>query len=229
MPLRALPVFTLALVCAACPQTSKTNPTAKPAAKTAAATAGEKAAPAATPVKPAAKSTTPTKPAKKVEIKTSLGVMVVEIDTEKAPISALNFTQYVKDGHYDGTIFHRVISTFMIQGGGFSTNRQKKPTRAGIQNEADNGLKNLRGTLAMARTRSPHSAQAQFFINVVDNAFLDHKGKTSRGWGYTVFGKVVKGMDVVNKIKAVAVSNEGGPFANMPTTPVVIEKVRVLE
>ncbi|MCK5800334.1 MAG: peptidylprolyl isomerase, partial [Deltaproteobacteria bacterium] len=140
-----------------------------------------------------------------------------------------NFSRYIKDGFYDGTIFHRVISSFMIQGGGFSQDKQKKQTRSPVTNEADNGLKNLRGTIAMARTSSPHSATAQFFINVKDNPNLDHSGKTNRGWGYCVFGKVSQGMDVVDKIKETPVSNQGGPFANMPTTAVVIQKVKILE
>lgn len=166
--------------------------------------------------------------AKQVELQTTYGNIVIELDAAKAPKSAANFTQYVRDGFYDGTIFHRVIRTFMAQGGGFTTDHKKKPTRAAIQNEADNGLKNLRGTVAMARTSFPHSATAQFFINVVDNAFLDHSEKTPRGWGYTVFGKVIKGMDVVDKIRDAPVENKGGPFSNLPQTPIVINKARVL-
>lgn len=166
--------------------------------------------------------------AKQVELQTTHGNIVIELDADKAPKSVANFTQYVRDGFYDGTIFHRVIRTFMAQGGGFTTDHKKKPTRAAIQNEADNGLKNLRGTVAMARTSFPHSATAQFFINVVDNAFLDHREKTPRGWGYTVFGKVITGMDVVDKIRDAPVENKGGPFSNLPQTPIVINKARVL-
>ena len=168
-------------------------------------------------------------PAKKVELETSLGKIVIALDHAKAPKTVENFSQYVRDGFYNGTIFHRVISTFMIQGGGFGEDKRKKPTRAAIQNEANNGLKNVRGTIAMARTGFPHSATAQFFINVKDNPNLDHRGQNPRGWGYCVFGKVVQGMDVVDKIKDTPVSNQGGPFRNMPTTPVVIKSARVLE
>jgi peptidyl-prolyl cis-trans isomerase B (cyclophilin B) len=177
----------------------------------------------------AASKNSSAKPAKKVELQTSLGAIVIELDGDKAPKTVANFSQYVRDGFYDGTIFHRVISTFMIQGGGFDENQTKKQTRRPIQNEADNGLKNERGTIAMARTGFPHSATAQFFINVKDNSNLDHRGKSPRGYGYCVFGKVVQGMDVVDKIKDTPVKNAGGAFANLPATPVVIKKVRVLE
>jgi peptidyl-prolyl cis-trans isomerase A (cyclophilin A) len=160
--------------------------------------------------------------AQKVRLATSLGDIVVELDAAKAPKSVDNFLQYVKVGHYEGTIFHRVIGTFMIQGGGFTADGTQKPARPPIPLEAGNGLSNLRGTLAMARTAVPDSATAQFFINVVDNARLD-----TAGGGYAVFGKVVTGMDVVDKIKAVATANRGGPFQDRPVTDVVITKATV--
>ena len=164
----------------------------------------------------------------KVALETSLGKIVLELDAAKAPSSVENFLAYVKSGHYDGTIFHRVIDGFMIQGGGFDKDMQKKPTRPPIQNEADNGLQNKRGTVAMARTNDPHSASSQFFINVKDNAFLNHRGKNMRGWGYTVFGKVVEGIDVVDAIKKVE-TGACGPFPkDCPQTPVVIEKASLL-
>jgi peptidyl-prolyl cis-trans isomerase B (cyclophilin B) len=147
-----------------------------------------------------------------VEVATNLGTFIITLDPEKAPKSVENFLKYVDAGHYDGTIFHRVISTFMIQGGGYDATLEKKPTRPPVQNEADNGLKNVRGTVAMARTSDPHSATAQFFVNVVDNAFLDHQNKDGAGWGYAVFGKVTEGMDVVDKIKVVK-TGAAGPFA----------------
>src|SRR5688572_23644375 len=147
-----------------------------------------------------------------VEVVTNHGTFVIQLDPARAPKSVENFLTYVDAKHYDGTIFHRVISTFMVQGGGYDGNYEKKPTRAPIQNEADNGVKNTRGTVAMARTGDPHSATAQFFVNVVDNGFLDHQAKDERGWGYTVFGRVIEGMDVVDKIKAVK-TGSNGPFA----------------
>jgi len=163
-----------------------------------------------------------------VELDTSIGKIVIALDAAKAPSTVANFLTYVKAGHYDGTIFHRVISTFMIQGGGYDVSYKKKPTNAPIQNEADNGLSNLRGSLAMARTSDPHSATAQFFINVADNPFLDYTAKTNKGWGYCVFAKVVSGMDVVDKIKAVG-TGSGGPFKeNVPKTPIVINSAKVL-
>ncbi|GMV74394.1 MAG: hypothetical protein AMXMBFR78_13450 [Rubrivivax sp.] len=157
--------------------------------------------------------------AQKVRLSTNLGDIVVELDAAKAPKSVENFVQYVKAGHYDGTIFHRVIDGFMIQGGGFTPDRVQKPTRAPIALEAGNGLSNVRGTMAMARTAAPDSATAQFFINVVDNLPLD-----SYGGGYAVFGKVVAGMDVVDRIKATPTVNKGAAFANLPATDVVIHK-----
>ena len=170
----------------------------------------------------------PTKAANpRVALETSLGKVVIELDPAKAPKSVENFLGYVKSGFYDGTIFHRVIKGFMVQGGGFTADMQQKPTQAPIQNEADNGLKNRRGTLAMARTGDPNSATSQFFISVVDNAFLDHTGKNPRGWGYAVFAKVVEGMDIVDKITAVKTGNKG-QFADVPETTVVITKATLL-
>lgn len=141
---------------------------------------------------------------------TSLGPIHIELDHENAPISAANFEALVSNGFYDGLIFHRVIDNFMIQGGGMTADMKEKPAGNPIQNEADNGLKNVRGSLAMARTSDPHSASAQFFINLSDNAFLDHTSKDMQGWGYAVFGKVTEGMDVVDAIRAVATGNKGG-------------------
>jgi peptidyl-prolyl cis-trans isomerase B (cyclophilin B) len=161
-----------------------------------------------------------------VVMKTSMGSITLELDAEKAPGTVKNFLAYVNDKHYDGTVFHRVIDGFMIQGGGFGADGKEKPKKASIKNESANGLQNKVGTIAMARTPDPHSASAQFFINVKDNGFLD-KAQSQDGWGYCVFGKVTAGMDVVNKIKATPTSNQGGAFTNAPTTPVVIESVRV--
>jgi len=159
-----------------------------------------------------------------VRMTTSLGVIDIELDAGKAPKTVANFLGYVDKGFYNGTIFHRVIPGFMIQGGGMTPGMKEKPTGAKIQNEADNGLKNLAGTLAMARTSDPHSASAQFFINTVDNSFLNHRDKTMQGWGYAVFGKVTKGMDVVKKIEAVQTSN-AGMHQNVPKQDVVIQKI----
>ncbi|MDE2253238.1 MAG: peptidyl-prolyl cis-trans isomerase [Betaproteobacteria bacterium] len=158
-----------------------------------------------------------------VELHTNKGVIRIELDTEKAPKSAANFLAYVKSGHFDGTIFHRVIDGFMIQGGGFEPGMKQKPTQAPIPNEANNGLKNKRYTLAMARTNDPHSATAQFFINVADNAFLDHSAPTAQGWGYAVFGHVVDGQDVVDAIKGVKTGNKGF-HQDVPVEDVVILK-----
>lgn len=162
----------------------------------------------------------------KVEMQTSLGRIVIELDDAKAPGSTKNFLAYVQDGFYNGTVFHRVIPNFMIQGGGFTADMTQKPTKAPIQNEAKNGLKNARGTIAMARTQDPHSATAQFFINVKDNGFLDHPGQD--GWGYCVFGKVIEGMDVVDAIVAVPTANKRG-HQNVPVEPVLIEKMEIVE
>ncbi len=161
----------------------------------------------------------------KVQLKTSLGTIVVQLDPAKAPKTVENFLQYVKDKHYDGTIFHRVINGFMIQGGGFTPDMAQKPTRAPIPLEAKNGLKNDEYTIAMARTGNPDSATAQFFINVKNNDGLN--APSPDGHGYAVFGKVVQGQDVVDKIKAVATGNRG-PYQNVPTTPVIIESATLL-
>ena len=158
-----------------------------------------------------------------VRLTTSLGVIELELDAGKAPKTVANFLVYVDKGFYNGTIFHRVIPGFMIQGGGFTPGMKEKPTGEKIQNEADNGLKNLAGTVAMARTNDPHSASAQFFINTVDNGFLDHRAKNPQGWGYAVFGKVTKGMDVVKKIEQVA-TGTAGFHQNVPRQDVVITK-----
>ena len=163
-----------------------------------------------------------------VLMQTNFGDITIELNYEKAPITAANFEQYVRDGFYDGVIFHRVIDGFMVQGGGFDVSMDQKETRANIENEADNGLKNDEGTLAMARTMDPHSASAQFFINVGDNAFLNHTGKDSQGWGYAVFGKVVEGMDVVNTIKKVATTSKSG-HQDVPADPVVIASATMIE
>ena len=160
-----------------------------------------------------------------VELKTSKGDIVVELYADQAPKSAENFLRYVKDGHYDGTIFHRVIDGFMVQGGGFDSAMQQKATRAPIENEARNGLKNEAGTLAMARTADPHSASAQFFINLVPNRSLDHPGHD--GWGYAVFGRVVKGMEVVGAIGKVA-TRSAGMYRDVPVEPVVIRSAQAL-
>ncbi|QQR74677.1 MAG: peptidyl-prolyl cis-trans isomerase [Holophagales bacterium] len=175
-----------------------------------------------------AETPAPAKPAGpvKVKLETTKGAIVLELDAAKAPQTVENFVKYVRDGHYDGTVFHRVIPGFMVQGGGFTADMAQKPTRASIQNEADNGLRNARGTVAMARTNDPHSASAQFFINVVDNAFLNHTAKSAQGWGYAVFGKVVSGMETVDAIAKVPTGNKG-PFQNVPIEPVVITKATV--
>ena len=161
-----------------------------------------------------------------VEVETNLGTFVITLDPGKAPKSVENFLKYVDANHYDGTIFHRVIKTFMIQGGGYDQQLEKKPVRPAIENEADNGLKNTRGTVAMARTGEPHSATAQFFVNVVDNKFLDHTGKDQRGWGYAVFGKVTDGLDVVDKIKEIPTGPEGPFDKDCPQDPIVIRHIR---
>lgn len=160
-----------------------------------------------------------------VVMETSLGNVKIELDQAKAPISVKNFLSYVDEKFYDGTIFHRVISSFMIQGGGFTADMQQKPTKAPIKNEAGNGLSNKRGTLAMARTMVVDSATAQFFINVVDNDFLDHRDNSSQGFGYAVFGKVIEGMDVVDKIKSVKTGNKMG-FQDVPMDAVVIKSIK---
>ena len=164
----------------------------------------------------------------KIKLNTTLGDIVIQLEDEKAPISAANFIAYVKQGFYNGTIFHRVIPGFMAQGGGFDTSFSQKATNAPIKNEADNGLKNKRGTLAMARTNDPHSATAQFFINYKDNSFLDHTGPTPSGWGYAVFGEVIEGMDVVGSMAKQATGNKGG-HQDVPKSDIVIEKAEIVE
>jgi peptidyl-prolyl cis-trans isomerase B (cyclophilin B) len=157
---------------------------------------------------------------------TTFGDITLELDAERAPKTVENFIAYVNDGHYTGTIFHRVIDNFMIQGGGFEPGMTEKPTGASIVNEADNGLSNDVGTIAMARTMDPHSASAQFFINIKDNDFLNHTAPTSQGWGYTVFGRVIDGMDVIDKIKAVATGSAGG-HQDVPVDDVVLEFIEI--
>ncbi len=164
----------------------------------------------------------------RVRLQTNMGVMVIELNHDKAPKSVDNFLRYVREGHYDGTLFHRVIPNFMIQGGGYDANYKQKSVHEPIENEANNGLTNSRGTLAMARTGDPHSATAQFFINVVDNGFLNHTAPTSQGWGYTVFGKVVEGMDIADKIVGTP-TGPGGPFPkDAPRQAVIIEKATII-
>lgn len=159
---------------------------------------------------------------------TNFGDITLELDAVKAPKTTANFVEYVKSGHYNGTIFHRVINNFMIQGGGFDKDMKQKPTRAPIANEANNGLKNLNGTIAMARTSDPHSASAQFFINIKDNDFLDFRNESTQGWGYAVFGKVTQGMDVVNKIKMVK-TGQSGMHGDVPVEDVIIQSAEVVE
>ncbi|OLS58895.1 peptidylprolyl isomerase [Pseudomonas putida] len=164
----------------------------------------------------------------KVKLSTNHGVIVLQLDSEKAPKTVENFVQYVQDGHYDGTIFHRVIKGFMIQGGGFDASMGQKKTRASIQNEADNGLKNDKYTIAMARTMEPHSASAQFFINASNNDFLNHSGKNVQGWGYAVFGAVTEGQEIVDAIEKVATGSKAG-HQDVPKEDVIIEKAEIIE
>ena len=165
----------------------------------------------------------------KVKLTTNHGDIVLELNAEKAPITVANFVEYVKAGHYENTVFHRVIGNFMIQGGGFEPGmKEKKDKRPSIQNEADNGLPNEKYTVAMARTMEPHSASAQFYINVADNAFLNHSGKNVQGWGYAVFAKVVAGTDVVDKIKGVSTTSKAG-HQDVPADDVIIEKAEIIE
>ncbi|NIQ93032.1 MAG: peptidyl-prolyl cis-trans isomerase [Desulfuromonadales bacterium] len=171
----------------------------------------------------------PAQAAEKVVMETNMGEITLELYDEKAPVSVENFLRYVEEDYYAGTVFHRVIAGFMIQGGGFDTELKKKPTHEGITNEADNGLKNKRGTIAMARTRDVNSATAQFFINLVDNDFLDFRNRTARGYGYAVFGKVIDGMDVVDKIAAVPTRRRNALFKNLPEKQVIIEEVRTIK
>ena len=169
-------------------------------------------------------SDTPTK----VKLTTNLGEIIIQLNAEKAPVSSANFLTYVNEGFYNGTIFHRVIPDFMAQGGGFDTGFNQKAVHAPIKNEADNGLKNTRGTLAMARTNDPNSATAQFFINLKDNTFLNHTGKNASGWGYAVFGEVIEGMDVVDAMAKQPTGNRGG-HQDVPKTDIIIEKAEVVK
>ena len=162
-----------------------------------------------------------------VELDTNMGAIVIELNEEKAPKTVENFLNYVKSGHYDGTIFHRIIDGFMIQGGGMDAEMNEKATNAPVENEADNGLKNDKGTIAMARTQDPHSATSQFFINVKDNDFLNHSGKNMQGWGYTVFGKVTSGMDVIDKMRGVP-TGRFGMHADVPNEPVVTNSATII-
>jgi peptidyl-prolyl cis-trans isomerase B (cyclophilin B) len=171
---------------------------------------------------------TPPKAHPRVALDTTKGKIVLELYPDKAPKTVENFLQYVRSGFYDGLIFHRVIPGFMIQGGGFTPDMTQKPTRGNLQNEADNGLRNERGTIAMARTPDPNGASSQFFINVADNRSLDHKSKTPQGWGYAVFGKVVEGMDVADAIVGVRTTTKG-PFGDVPVEPIVIKKASLVE
>jgi peptidyl-prolyl cis-trans isomerase B (cyclophilin B) len=163
----------------------------------------------------------------RVQLQTNHGNITLELNAEKAPLSTANFLNYVNKGHYDGTIFHRVISDFMVQGGGFAAGMVQKPTDANIDNEANNGLKNDKYTVAMARTSAPHSASCQFFINTKDNSFLNFSSPTAQGWGYAVFGKVVEGTDIVDKIRAVKTGRKGG-HDDVPVEDVVISKAVAL-
>ncbi|GAA3913979.1 peptidylprolyl isomerase [Litoribacillus peritrichatus] len=163
-----------------------------------------------------------------IRLTTNFGNIDIQLDYEKAPNTAKNFEEYVKSGFYDGVIFHRVIDGFMVQGGGFDADMKEKTTNDPIKNEANNGLSNMTGTIAMARTMDPHSASAQFFINVADNTFLDHTAETMEGWGYAVFGKVVEGMDIVNQIKKVSTTVHMG-YQDVPAQTVTIEKAEIIE
>ncbi len=166
-------------------------------------------------------------PAAHILMTTTLGPMTLELDADNAPNTVENFLSYVSNSFYDGTIFHRVINNFMVQGGGFTADMEQKATQAPIENEANNGLKNARGTIAMARTQDPHSATAQFFINVQDNDFLNHTGENMQGWGYTVFGKVTDGEDVLDKIRCVQTGSQAG-HQDVPVEPIIIESVAVI-
>ena len=174
----------------------------------------------------AAAISTAAEPAPRVRLETTMGNIVLELDRQRAPTTVDNFLTYVNDGFYDGTIFHRVIDGFMIQGGGYTADFSRKETRPSIKNEADNGLKNTRGSIAMARTSDPHSASAQFFINVADNAMLDYKAPNGRGWGYAVFGRVAEGMDVVDKIRTQTTGVQAG-FRDVPKKTITITRAVV--
>ncbi len=173
-------------------------------------------------------TTTTDKTETMILVKTSKGDIEIALNAEKAPLTVANFLSYVADKHYDGTIFHRVINNFMIQGGGFEQGMAQKPTKQPVVNEANNGLKNDKYTIAMARTGDPHSATAQFFINTKDNDFLNFKSETQQGWGYTVFGEVVNGQDIVDAIEGVKTGNSG-PFGDVPVEDVIIESIAVVE
>ena len=166
-------------------------------------------------------------PAAHILMTTTVGPMTLELDADNAPKTVENFLSYVSSGFYDGTIFHRVINNFMVQGGGFTAEMEQKATQAPIANEANNGLKNARGTIAMARTQDPHSATAQFFINVQDNDFLNHTGENMQGWGYAVFGKVTEGEDVLDEIRSVQTGNQAG-HQDVPVEPIIVESVTVI-
>ena len=166
-------------------------------------------------------------PAVHILMTTTVGPMTLELDADNAPKTVENFLYYVSSGFYDGTIFHRVIDNFMVQGGGFTADMEQKATQAPIENEANNGLKNALGTIAMARTQDPHSATAQFFINVQDNDFLNHTGENMQGWGYAVFGKVTEGEDVLDKIRCVQTGSQAG-HQDVPVEPIIIESVTVI-
>tara|TARA_B100001059_G_scaffold227872_1_gene258234 strand:+ start:82 stop:591 length:510 start_codon:yes stop_codon:yes gene_type:complete len=166
-------------------------------------------------------------PAAHILMTTTVGSMTLELDADNAPKTVENFLSYVSDGFYDGTIFHRVINNFMVQGGGFTADMEQKAPQAPIENEANNGLENARGTIAMARTQDPHSATAQFFINVQDNDFLNHTGENTQGWGYAVFGKVTDGEDVLDKIRCVQTGSQAG-HQDVPVEPIIIESVTVI-
>jgi len=170
-----------------------------------------------------------TTPLPRVRLQTTEGEIVLELESHKAPKTVENFLSYVRSGHYNGTIFHRVIKNFMIQGGGYTANYDQKPTRQPIRNEADNGLLNNRGAIAMARTSAPDSATAQFFINVENNSFLNFKSKTPQGWGYAVFGKVISGMEVVDQIRGLPTSAAGPFSSDVPNTAVIIEKASIID
>ena len=166
-------------------------------------------------------------PAENILMTTTVGPMTLELDADNAPKTVENFLSYVSSGFYDGTIFHRVINNFMVQGGGFTADMEQKATQAPIENEANNGLKNAYGTIAMARTQDPHSATAQFFINVQDNDFLNHTGENMQGWGYAVFGKVTEGEDVLDKIRCVQTGSQSG-HQDVPVEPIIIESVTII-
>ncbi len=228
---RTMVVVSLGLALAGCPKSNpENNPQSNPQAGSAEPSAKPEPKPAEpTKTEPKAEEKAEAVPEKPVvELSTSMGKLKLELYPKKAPKTVANFLRYVRAGHYTGTVFHRVIPTFMIQGGGFDTSLKEKPTSPPIENEADNGLTHERGTLAMARTPNPHSASAQFFINTVTNSFLNHREKSMEGWGYCVFGKVIEGMDVVDKIKGVQTGPKGPFDKDVPQTDVVINEAKLL-